>query len=425
MHSIKENVMIKNSSSASQKTHGYIFRAVSLGVAATFVISGTSSAYAANGAKQINIVDGEKSISITSKSSNPAEIVRLAGIKLGAYDELDTKRFSGNDGDTIRINRAKFFRVDDDGSIGYFVGYSGTIAEIFADRGITVNEGDVVSLDLGARVFDGMSLLIRRAFTIKVEADGKEISIPVTDITVKEVLERAGITLGENDTVVPALDSTVNESTRVKVSRVEYKTRSENKEIDFATDIVYDDEMYVGESKIASKGKKGIKEIFFKEKYVDGVLVETIPDGEKVSQAPTAEIKKVGTKKRDELAAYRNTASPISELSIPNGIELDENGAPVKYKSKISAKATAYTGDPATASGRKPMAGHIAVDPTEYPYGTELFITSADGTYVYGYCVAADTGGFVEMGNTDVDLYMNNEEMCFDWGNRPITIYVL
>ena len=110
---------------------------------------------------------------------------------------------------------------------------------------------------------------------------------------------------------------------------------------------------------------------------------------------------------------------------MPSDVELDENGIPVNYTSKTSAKATAYTGDPETASGRKPMPGHIAVDPSEYPYGTELYIVSADGSYVYGYCVAADTGGFVSRGNTDVDLYMDNEDMCCDWGNRDIVIYVL
>ena len=71
------------------------------------------------------------------------------------------------------------------------------------------------------------------------------------------------------------------------------------------------------------------------------------------------------------------------------------------------------------------MPGHIAVDPKEFPYGTELYVVSADGSYVYGYCIAADTGGFVSMGNTDIDLYMDNEQMCRDWGNRGVKIYVL
>ncbi len=417
--------MIKNSSSVSQKKHGFIFRIASIALAVAFVISCTSYAYAANGAKQIKIVDGENSISISSKSTNPAEIVRSAGIRLGAYDELDTDGFSGENGDSIIINRANVLRVEDNGNVAYYVSYSDTVAELFEDRGIEINDGDVVSSDLGTKVFDGMRLMIKRAFTVKIEADGNEISVPVTNITVAQVLEKAGIVLGENDTVVPALDSTVNESTKIKVSRVEYKTISEKEIVDFRTDIVYDDEMYVGDSKISSEGKKGVKENLFSEKYVDGVLVETNPVGEIIVEAPVKAVKRVGTKSRDELGAYKNSASPISELEIPAGIELDENGVPVNYKSKVDAKATAYTGDPETASGRKPMAGHIAVDPSEYPYGTELFITSADGTYIYGYCIAADTGGFVHMGNTDIDLYMNNEQMCNDWGNRNITIYVL
>jgi 3D (Asp-Asp-Asp) domain-containing protein len=126
-----------------------------------------------------------------------------------------------------------------------------------------------------------------------------------------------------------------------------------------------------------------------------------------------------------KLSEFANTGLPMSELTPPDDLELDENGIPKDFKYAVNAKATAYNGDPATASGRKPMPGHIAVNPKEYPYGTELYITSADGKYVYGYCVAADTGGFVKMGNTDVDLYMDNVPMCYDWGNRDIVIYVL
>lgn len=125
------------------------------------------------------------------------------------------------------------------------------------------------------------------------------------------------------------------------------------------------------------------------------------------------------------LSDFGNGAAPISELDVPENVALDENGIPAEYKYCTEGKATAYTGDPATASGRTPMPGHIAVDPKEYPYGTELYIVSADGNYVYGYCVAADTGGFVNTSNIDVDLYMDNEQMCDDWGRRDIIIYVL
>ena len=89
------------------------------------------------------------------------------------------------------------------------------------------------------------------------------------------------------------------------------------------------------------------------------------------------------------------------------------------------SRTKAYYGDKGTASGRKPMPGHIAVDPKQFPYGTELYIVSLDGKYIYGYCIAADTGGFVKTNGCTVDLFMNTIEECYSWGHRGVRIYVL
>lgn len=149
-------------------------------------------------------------------------------------------------------------------------------------------------------------------------------------------------------------------------------------------------------------------------------------ENEKLTEAKTTtEENKINADDFGSLSEFGNSGLPISELDIPEDLNLDENGIPENYAYCVEAKATAYTGDPATASGRTPMPGHIAVDPKEYPYGTELYVVSADGKYIYGYCVAADTGGFVKMGNTDIDVYLDNEDMCDDWGNREVKIYVL
>ncbi len=118
--------------------------------------------------------------------------------------------------------------------------------------------------------------------------------------------------------------------------------------------------------------------------------------------------------------------TPISELRVPSHIKLDDNGLPVNYKRKKSAKATAYSElGGQTSTGVKPKTGYIAVDPKEIPYGTEMFITSADGKYIYGYCIAADTGGFIYSVDNTVDLHMNTKEQCRKWGRRAITIYFL
>ena len=71
------------------------------------------------------------------------------------------------------------------------------------------------------------------------------------------------------------------------------------------------------------------------------------------------------------------------------------------------------------------MPGHIAVDPKQFPYGTEMWIVSTDGKYVYGYAIAADTGGFVQQKTFTVDLYMHSYEEACRWGARQVRIYVL
>ena len=133
----------------------------------------------------------------------------------------------------------------------------------------------------------------------------------------------------------------------------------------------------------------------------------------------------IDSSEEESLISYYNSGTQMSVLPFPNYLLINRSGAPTEYKQLIKGKATAYTGDTETSTGRTPMPGHIAVDPEMIPYGTELYVTSADGSYIYGYCIAADTGGFVKMGNTTIDLFMNNEDMCLDWGNREVNIYVL
>ncbi len=117
---------------------------------------------------------------------------------------------------------------------------------------------------------------------------------------------------------------------------------------------------------------------------------------------------------------------PISQLQMPEGLTFDENGVPTDYLYYIDGKATAYHGGTQTATGSYVRQGVVAVDPREIPYGTEMWIVSSDGKYVYGFARAEDTGGFIEWEKgATVDLYMNSYSDCVNWGFRGVRIYVL
>lgn len=123
---------------------------------------------------------------------------------------------------------------------------------------------------------------------------------------------------------------------------------------------------------------------------------------------------------------FNRDGIPMSEMKAPEWLTLDANGIPTEYAYCITGKATAYYSGTHTATGTRVRQGSVAVDPKEIPYGTEMWITSSDGSIVYGYCRAEDTGGFAqwEHGAT-VDLYMRAYEDCVKWGWRGVNVYIL
>ncbi|MBE6830171.1 MAG: hypothetical protein E7519_08180, partial [Ruminococcaceae bacterium] len=76
-------------------------------------------------------------------------------------------------------------------------------------------------------------------------------------------------------------------------------------------------------------------------------------------------------------------------------------------------------------SERRRPSGLVAVNPKIIPYGSRLYICSPDGKVVYGYAIAADTGGGVMDGRIVADLYFNTVGQCRQFGNRKMNIYVL
>lgn len=418
--------MITNSLSESNAPRKRSFKLLTAAITVLFICSVTFTAFATtNAVNKVTVTDGEKSVSISTAETDPYAIVKAAGFDLDISDEINTKNFNAEEGGTIVIKKAKLVRIDDNGTVSYFLGHDETLGGMLSKKGFVIGSNDDIGANPSEGIFDGMKVFIKRAFSVNIEADGESRKVYVAKGTVADALKKADIEIGENDIVFPSLDTKVNNFTKIRIFRVKYDLKSEIQEIPYETEIVKDSSMYVDEEKIVSKGVNGERYAIYTEKYVDGELEETVFSREKVIKKPVNEVKKVGTKKREALSDFKNNGEAISELNVPSDVKLNKNGVPVDYKYCISGKATAYTGDPETSTGRTPMPGHIAVDPKEIPYGTELYVVSADGTYVYGYCIAADTGGFVEMGNTDIDLYMHNKDMCREWGNRNVKIYVL
>lgn len=291
------------------------------------------------------------------------------------------------------------------------------VYEILKQANCTLGANDRVSYD---ETSGSACITIHRAFDVTVTADGKTAVIPVTESTAAEVLEKAGITLGEYDELSCPLDEKAYEGMELTVTRIEYRTREDFEEIPFDTEYSDSSNLALGTEALLTAGVPGTKITSVKEKYADGKLTSEEIIGEEITAQPVTEVIKRGTA----------LAEPYSKMDDSEAIKLI-NGIPESYTRIITGKATAYTAKRGamTASGRPAEIGTCAVNPNVIPYGSKLYIAAQNGSKVYGYAVAADTGIALMDGRVTVDLYFGNMEDHYDdscaWGAVQVNIYVL
>lgn len=283
--------------------------------------------------------------------------------------------------------------------------------------------------DIETTTVAGRTTLIEIAYTypVYITCADQTTEISFTGGTVAEALKKAGIEVDEHDFVEPNLETQITDTVYIDYTDIDYVNGSYTENIPFATETVYSNNAPKGEVKTLSAGSNGVKEVYYTEKLVNGVSVEKNVTGTAVITEAINAKQQVGTKLNAPTAVKTSAeVKSISVLTPAKAIELDANGNPISFKSKMTVRATAYTytGNNC-ATGVAPAPGYIAVNPKVIPYGTKLYIKSPDGSVVYGYAVAADTGGFIRKHPTGVDLFMATRSACVSFGVRNMEIYIL
>lgn len=266
------------------------------------------------------------------------------------------------------------------------------------------------------------SVEISYGYPVYITKGDETVEVEFFGGTVEDALKTAGITVDEFDFVEPSLDTEITETVYIDYSDVSYVSGSYEESIPYETETVYSSSLKKGTQKTTVAGSNGLKAVYYTEKLVNGVSVEkNITSTEVITPVVNAQVT-VGNK----IVKTASDVKCVSTLTPSLTIELDKNNVPVNYKSKMTVRATAYTytGNNC-ATGVAPQPGYIAVNPKVIPYGTKMFIKTVDGKYIYGYAVAADTGGFIKKYPTGVDLFFPSESACESFGVRYAEIYIL
>ena len=377
----------------------------------------------ANTTYTVNVFADGEVVPVKTSARTPDAIVEQSGFTAGENDKVDTSSFTVGsdieDGNALIIYRAVPVTIYDDGEKLKSLQAAGTVADALEKAGVTLEGEDATNYDAETLLKKDMNIKITRAYTIELICDGIKQEVDYATGTVKDVLKRVGITLGEFDKVTPALTKTLHPGSTITVKRISYETRDVEKVIKYDTVTKTSGVLLEGTKRVARSGQDGKKTITYQDKIVDGEVVSTKKMSEVINVKPVSKVVVKGTGQKANISL---TGS--SYYSSYSSSSLTGNGPPTSYVQTFHGSSTAYTGGGITASGAAARRGLVAVNPKQIPYGSKLYIVADDGS-VYGYCTAADTGGFAVKGSALVDLYMDTQSECIQWGRRDVTIYVI
>ena len=257
---------------------------------------------------------------------------------------------------------------------------------------------------------------IQSAVDIEITAD--ELTYHVTMAegdTVSEALEVSGLEVREHDYLNVETDKKVEQGDSIKLTRVDYIITTEEETIERGKTVRGTSLLTSKREVLISYGKNGLKLKTYEQKVVDGVPEERVLVSEEVTKNPIDDIYLLGD------------GSPASPLDY--GFEI-VNGVPTTYEKVYeNVRATGYYAPygAGTATGRLAQMGYVAVDPKIIPYGTKMWIVAhnKDTGFVYGYALAADTGGAMLSGKNFVDLYYDTYYECVLNGLRKVDVYIL
>lgn len=422
------NQNIKGQVKATQKI---AFRVTAIIMAFVILFAGTAFAATSEASAYIvDIYEGSQVTRIETTETVAEKVVAEAGIQLSDGDKLLLDEFNPGEDSRIVIYRAGLVTFVHTNGKTLETMFAGTVAELIESQGVILTDKLFSSVNVNAVVTDNLKVEIISAYDILINVDGEQKSVKTTAQTVGELLEEQGIVLDGNDEVVPTADTVLSNDLIVDVLRVDFVTREETESVPFTSEKVDSSALYKGTQKTTQKGVNGEKIVTYMDKVVNGEVESTEAVGETVTKEPVKEIIKVGTLVKESSTKLGNNkieknGKPISEIALPSQYTIGDNNVPTEYKYTIDGRASAYCiPGGITSTGKLAQPGYVAVNPNQIPYGTEMWIVSDDGV-VYGYAIAADTGGFIKKGYYTCDLYMNSTEQCIQWGDRGVTIYVL
>lgn len=293
----------------------------------------------------------------------------------------------------------------------------GTVSDALKSLGIEVGENDIVSLPLSAPLSKDMNISVVQRVKVILCANGeeKEILMPKS-YTVQDVLNHMRVNLGEDDSVSEDVSSKIYDGMKIEVGNIKFEEVVRTETIEREVVVNTSSSMNEGETKVLEEGKDGQHELKIKQKIQNGEVVDEEILSDTIIFEPVAKVMVKGTKKVASAPAAEPAKAAVSSTSDKKEVSKVIYGSATAYTASAGAR---------TSTGARPVEGvTVAVNPKLIPYGSRILVESTDGSF-RRELTAQDTGGALRKGSAVVDIFMNSNSSCKQFGRKNVKVSII
>lgn len=287
------------------------------------------------------------------------------------------------------------FIITDGDQVKIHSTYTTNPADVLNEAGVKLEDVDTFVTEPG----DGETeITIHRGMSITVDCYGKPMQAVSYGETVGDLLDRLGIQMLPNTDVSVALDQPVTDGLEITLITTVISNDTYTSEIPFETVYQETNLLKVGTEVVLTKGVNGQMVCIADVTYINGQETDRVVVSQQTVTEPVTQVVAVGT--GDGTVKKGKPIIGDGVIIAPNGDVLTFTS--VDKFSATAYTHTDPGCDMITATGTTVHWGTIAVDPTVIPYGTRMFIVSKDGRYIYGVSTAEDCGKSIKNKKVDL-----------------------
>jgi resuscitation-promoting factor RpfB len=265
---------------------------VAAGAVALGAVVGGATAYAHSGKTVTLLVDGQ-SRTVDADADTVRTLLADESIAVSNRDIVAPGLGSElKDGEQVVVRFARPFTVTVDGVTHTYWTTALTAVGIRAD-GAKLSASR--SLPLGRQ---GLNLDVSTPKSVRIIADGRTRSVTTTAATIRALLAEQGLTVDSDDQVSPGVSAPITAGLSVALVRVSHQRSTATETVAFGTTKRSDADLYVGQSRVVTKGKAGSRTVVYDVLVKNGKAAGKKVVSSRQTKAPVDQVVAVGTKKR-------------------------------------------------------------------------------------------------------------------------------